>query len=217
VTDKRGLIFLTNHQVLTAWQKKTNYTFPSEVAKLLPDNKTVLWLFGHEHRLSFYDKQTITTSDNSKMTLYARCVGNSGFPNIAGELPTAARDTNLIAYDDRLYAVEKGAWGNVPLTFNGYARITLHPPTNRAAPDRHGPSFVSPVEPTQTENVPNTLTISYHSLSLVNGQISDASSVLLLEESFGVTPEGSVLLQHWDCVNPEITRTVHVDPKNPNR
>jgi len=58
-SDTRGLIFFSHHQVLSAFGGGSLAT-PFQIADLLPPNRTVLWLWGHEHRLAFYDPQTIT-------------------------------------------------------------------------------------------------------------------------------------------------------------
>jgi len=121
--DTRGLIFLTHHQPLSAFE--TGYPFPAhQLSELLPSNRTILWLFGHEHRLSFYEKQTIA---DGNLSLYPRCVGNSGFPTQLSPLPTRAHQSKLIAYDDRVYQMLSGIY-SVEVGFNGWFEMSMNGP-----------------------------------------------------------------------------------------
>jgi hypothetical protein len=54
-TDMRPIIFMSHHQYFSAWEKGYDST-PKQLAALLPKDRVPLWLWGHEHRLSFYDK-----------------------------------------------------------------------------------------------------------------------------------------------------------------
>ncbi|CAF1261966.1 unnamed protein product, partial [Rotaria sordida] len=140
MTDKRGLIFFSHHQIISAWNEKPNTDFPAQIASLLPEGRTVLWLWGHEHRLSFYEKQTITTlSELGKtLTFYGRCVGNSGFPTIAKELPVEARETKLLFYDDRLYHFHDNEFlSDLSVGFNGYTTMKFVRPNKSSDTSLH--------------------------------------------------------------------------------
>ncbi|CAF3098647.1 unnamed protein product [Rotaria sp. Silwood2] len=197
MTDKRGLLFFSHHQVISAWNEKPNTAFPEQIASLLPEGRTVLYLWGHEHRLSFYEKQTIKPQKNSdkSLTLYGRCIGNSGFPTLATELPTKARETKLLFYDDRLYNVQgKDAWVDMALGFNGY--VTM--------------KFVHPKQPDGT-----SLYLSYKSLTLNNdGQLTAENPTVLVNEEWSVDSNGNVILSKLQPVNQEITKTVHINMNN---
>lgn len=54
-TDMRPIIFVSHHQYYSAWEHGYDAT-PKQLASLLPANRVPLWLWGHEHRLSFYDQ-----------------------------------------------------------------------------------------------------------------------------------------------------------------
>ncbi|CAF1356479.1 unnamed protein product, partial [Rotaria sordida] len=165
MTDKRGLIFFSHHQIISAWNEKPNTDFPAQIASLLPEGRTVLWLWGHEHRLSFYEKQTITTlSELGKtLTFYGRCVGNSGFPTIAKELPVEARETKLLFYDDRLYHFHDNEFlPDLPVGFNGYATM----------------KFVRPNKSSDT-----SLRMSYKTLCLnEDGQLTHENPTVIVNE-----------------------------------
>src|SRR5687768_7125569 len=78
-SDTRGIIILSHHQVESAFGGASPAT-PLQIAALLPANRTVLWLWGHEHRLAFYNLLSLEGAANP-LNLYGRCVGNSGFPS----------------------------------------------------------------------------------------------------------------------------------------
>ncbi|CAF1299922.1 unnamed protein product [Rotaria sp. Silwood1] len=193
MTDKRGLLFFSHHQVISAWNEKPNTDFPDQIASLLSEGKTVLYLWGHEHRLSFYEKQTIEPVINSgkKLTFYGRCIGNSGFPTLATELPVKARETKLLFYDDRLFNVEGDhAWTDMALGFNGF--VTM--------------KFVRPKQSGDT-----SLYLTYKSLSLnENGHLTDENPTILVNEEWSVDSNGNVILNKIEPINQEITQSLHI-------
>ncbi|CAF1203556.1 unnamed protein product [Adineta steineri] len=194
MTDKRGLLFFSHHQVVSAWDEKPYTEFPEQIASLLPEGQTVLYLWGHEHRLSFYEKQTIEPMLNSgsKLSLYGRCIGNSGFPTLATQLPIKARETKLLFYDDRLYNVEdKDAWSDMALGFNGY--VTM--------------KFVRPKQAGDT-----SLYLTYKSLDLnTEGQLTAENATILVNEEWAVDSNGNVILVKLQPVNQEMTKSVHIN------
>jgi|GEM_PF-410962 len=86
--DKRGLIFLSHHQYCSAFKQlpgETQYDWFSEeefqqpamqLAKIIGQNRPVLWLWGHEHRLAIYGSYQAAGG----ITAYGRCIGNGGMP-----------------------------------------------------------------------------------------------------------------------------------------
>ncbi|CAF2543607.1 unnamed protein product [Rotaria sp. Silwood2] len=194
MTDKRGLIFFSHHQIISAWNAKPNTDFPEQIASLLPEGRTVLWLWGHEHRLSFYEKQSMATSIESgqSLTFYGRCVGNSGFPTLAKELPIKSRETKLLFYDDRLYNFhDNQVLPNIPLGFNGYATM----------------KFIRPNKPDDT-----SLHISYKTLNLNrDGQLTYENPNILVNEEWSVDSNGNVILIKLEPMNKELTQVTHTD------
>ena len=171
-----------------------NLDFPEQIASLLPAGQTVLYLWGHEHRLSFYEKQTIEPLINigSKLTFYGRCIGNSGFPTLATQLPIKARQTKLLFYDDRLFNVQgNDAWANMALGFNGY--VTM--------------KFVRPKRSGDT-----SLYLSYKSLRLNDdGQLTEKNPTILVNEEWSVDSNGDVVLNKLEPMNQEMTKSIHID------
>jgi hypothetical protein len=110
---------------------------------MLPAGRVPLWIWGHEHRLSFYDKTPhgsssmfmITTTNSCdarhqheigglNLTCYARCIGVGGFPTTIQKIPKDPAGTKLTAYDNRLYVVENGTF-HIPVGYNGFTRMTF--------------------------------------------------------------------------------------------
>ena len=121
--DKRGILILTHHQYVTAFSKEPEFNKPAQqLASLLGPERTVLWLWGHEHKLAFYQKMRI----DKGTSLYGRCIGNGGTPieiNSEHFTPNAQKSGYgaLVAYDKRFQKVVK----NKQLGFNGYVVIKL--------------------------------------------------------------------------------------------
>jgi hypothetical protein len=112
------------------------------------------------------------------MSLYGRCIGNSGFPSTIGPIPPRARESGLLAYDDRIYEVETGFF-TTQVGFNGYLRMEL---------------------------LKNSATLKYSSLGIdEEGMLSPSVSTDLVEETFEVDPDGNVVLTSFVILNANMT------------
>jgi hypothetical protein len=134
----------------------------------------------------------------NKLTFYGRCIGNSGFPTLATQLPIKARETKLLFYDDRLFNVEgNDAWSDMALGFNGY--VTM--------------KFVRPKQPGDT-----SLYLTYKSLIINDeGQLTDKNPAILVNEEWSVDANGDVVLNKLQPVNQELTKSEHVDMNDGER
>lgn len=118
--DNRGLIFLSHHQAFSAFDKE-EYPKPAVQLAALLGNRTVLWFWGHEHRLSLYGENAL---DNG-LKVFARCIGHGGMPVAIGEKPGAHHSLrNLVVYDDR----ERKKIDNYPIGYNGYCIMKIKGP-----------------------------------------------------------------------------------------
>jgi predicted phosphodiesterase len=121
--DKRGIVILTHHQFISAFDKESEYKKPAkQLGNLLGEDKKIIWLWGHEHKLSLFEK---TAADGSPQ-VYGRCIGNGGTPvEILGKnfnLSDKKKGYNkLVAVDKRHNKTVK----DVVLGFNGYVCIKL--------------------------------------------------------------------------------------------
>jgi len=175
-TDKRGIIFISHHQYYSAFNEKGYPDTPTQIASVIPPYKKVLWLWGHEHRLSFYN---LTSGYGlSNLTAYGRCVGFGGFPVTRSDIPSNAAQYDLFAYDNRVYTTDEGILP-IPIGFNGFTRL----------------NFSS-----------NTLNIEYRSLRLdSSGQSLSPESELLAVDSWSVDDNGDVILTDLTFYNHNLT------------
>jgi hypothetical protein len=121
--DKRGLLILTHHQYITAFKDEGEYLVPAEqLAKLIGKDRPVVWLWGHEHKFSVFEKVQV----GDGITSYGRCIGHGGMP-IELDTSTFKRDeksrgnSKLVMVDTRT----KSGTDSPPLGYNGYAVISL--------------------------------------------------------------------------------------------
>ena len=121
--DKRGLFILTHHQFISAFNKEEEYLKPgSQLGSLLRKDRKVLWLWGHEHKLSFYEKVQMKDSPE----VYGRCIGYGGTPVEINGKSFQLKDS-LKGYG-RLVAVDRRRSKkvqDVEVGFNGYAVVKL--------------------------------------------------------------------------------------------
>lgn len=121
--DKRGLLILTHHQFISAFNKEAEYQKPgSQLGSLVGQSRKLIWLWGHEHKLSFFERVQVKDSPQ----VYGRCIGFGGTPvEIEGksfQLSDKLKGySKLVAVDRRRNKAVK----DVPVGFNGYAVIKL--------------------------------------------------------------------------------------------
>jgi hypothetical protein len=121
--DQRGILILTHHQFISAFEGEAEYMKPAnQLGELLGKSRKVLWLWGHEHKLSFFERVQLKNSPQ----VYGRCIGFGGTPvEIEGKSFRLNKKLNgfsgLVAVDRRRNKTVKA----VPVGFNGYAVIKL--------------------------------------------------------------------------------------------
>lgn len=121
--DKRGLVILTHHQYISAFKGQGEYTMPAvQLAKLIGENRPVIWLWGHEHKLSFYGKARA----DKGIAAYGRCIGHGGMPVELGAKEFEQTTTNY--GHKKLVCVDKRTRVDTPgcrLGYNGYVLLKL--------------------------------------------------------------------------------------------
>ena len=121
--DKRGLLILSHHQYITAFMDEGEYLVPAQqLAKLIGKDRPVVWLWGHEHKFSVFEKAQVKNG----ITAYGRCIGHGGMPielntKSFKRLKSAHGDTKLVMVDTR---VKKGTL-SYPIGYNGYVVLLL--------------------------------------------------------------------------------------------
>jgi len=118
-SDTRGIVLLSHHQPLSDWEH-AYLGAADQLQKILPAGRTVLWFFGHEHRLALYGKSQLQNTD---FYILPRMVGNGGFP----ETPVdPKRHTTLVAWDNRTYQKWPSDLGGEYRTgFLGYFKLEI--------------------------------------------------------------------------------------------
>jgi hypothetical protein len=107
---KKPVLLLTHHQPMSSFQ--TAFTKPAEqLARLgFLNGQEFVWLSGHEHRLTVYDKQTVANS----LKAYPRCIGHGGMPVEVTAL--SQPDSRILYYDPRQHPIDE----RDPKTMVGY-------------------------------------------------------------------------------------------------
>jgi hypothetical protein len=121
---KKATLVLTHHQYITAFKGEGEFTAPAkQLADAIGQDKDILWLWGHEHKFSVYEKAQVKDGP----TAHGRCIGHGGMPieiNGFETDPTKSGYDKLIMVDER----EVSDKSNYPLGFNGYAMIKISGP-----------------------------------------------------------------------------------------
>ncbi|HMG16522.1 MAG TPA: metallophosphoesterase [Saprospiraceae bacterium] len=127
--DKRGIIILSHHQNLSAFNEE--YKNPGKtLAALIPEGRKFIWFWGHEHRLSIYGKNILEqeTPDNlpvkNNISFYGRCIGHAGQPPKINELPVNT-GRNLVLYDNR-YSHTVHTTDDIDVGYYGYVVLKLN-------------------------------------------------------------------------------------------
>ena len=115
--DNRGLIFLTHHQYVSAFDKEYSST-SAQLQKLIGKNRKVLWLWGHEHRFAMYGRYCSTNGVNA----YGRCIGHGGMPASIVKDGKKIKERNLVLYDNRI----RKQFGKTNVGHNGYSIMTIN-------------------------------------------------------------------------------------------
>ena len=118
--DHRGLIILTHHPCVTAFLNQIEFKKPAEqLSNLLPKEKSVVWLCGHEHKFAMYSKMKVA----DKLNAHVRCIGNGGMPvelHTRGFKPDIYKKSydHLFMLDNREDESNQNKFG-----FNGYTLL----------------------------------------------------------------------------------------------
>lgn len=122
--DPRGIIFLSHHQPISAFDPKEFRALLPQLDSLFTTARTVLWFCGHEHALALYARNKF----GQNITGFTRCIGYGGMPVEIRHLVPKSTDANnpanreLVLYDQRTRNVING---DIPLGHNGFAQLRL--------------------------------------------------------------------------------------------
>lgn len=121
--DKRGILIVTHHQYISAFKSETEYIKPAaQLAGLIGKDRPVIWLWGHEHKFSAFEKTQVADG----ITAYGRCIGHGGMP-VELHSKSFLMNENAKGFS-RLVMVDtrpKPGTEKYPLGYNGYALIKI--------------------------------------------------------------------------------------------
>ena len=112
--DHKGLVILSHHQYLSDFEGE--YPIVGKQLKEIFGDRTVIWIFGHEHKFAVYNNY----SSSEGLNAYCRCIGNGGMPIELNRSFTPKGKRPLLFYEDR---PNKELEGN--LGYNGYSVLRL--------------------------------------------------------------------------------------------
>jgi Calcineurin-like phosphoesterase len=124
-SGNKSVLLLTHHQPISSFEHA--FTKPvKQLAKLgFLNGQEFVWLYGHEHRLTIYEKQALANT----LSVYPRCIGHGGMPVEVTELTRP--DPDVAYYDPRKHPIDEshpntlvGYNGHVVLIFRG-AKLTI--------------------------------------------------------------------------------------------
>jgi hypothetical protein len=110
--EKRGLIVLSHYQPWSSFE-----SWYSNAAKQLAQfiKKTVLWFWGHEHRMAIYKRYSV-----GGLTAHGRLIGHGGMPV---QLKNPDNSKCYCSFTDlREYPNEEG----LTVGYNGFVRLALY-------------------------------------------------------------------------------------------
>lgn len=115
--DKRGLIILSHHPYFSAFREE--YAKPGMQLKELMGKaeRTVIWFWGHDHRLVVYNKAKNGTGPEA----FGRCIGHGGLP-VEIKMPDDTGELEKIHLYDRRVRTEIGRY---KLGYNGFVQLQL--------------------------------------------------------------------------------------------
>ena len=121
--DKRSLLVLSHHQYISAFNETEYLTPAGQLGSCIGTKRPIIWLWGHEHKFSVYEKAQVGTGPAA----YGRCIGHGGMPVELKDFKRKEKNNGfkkLVMVDDRPMDGTEG----YPLGYNGYVIIRISGP-----------------------------------------------------------------------------------------
>jgi hypothetical protein len=109
----RATIVLTHHQAFSSFE--STFKLPPQQLTEFLAGQDILWIWGHEHRWSVYDKGSV-----AGLSAYGRCAGHGGMP-VDMNKPKHCAKAPLQFFDERVYQKLEGK----KVGFNGFINLTI--------------------------------------------------------------------------------------------
>jgi hypothetical protein len=125
INNPKATVVLSHHQWFSGFGDG-DYPKPAQQIAPFFKNQQIVWLWGHEHRLSIFYPYTSTANH---FTCYARCIGHGGMPlELASAAYPTPDDPQLVEYWDNP-SVHPERFHQLPdgteIGTNGYAMVTI--------------------------------------------------------------------------------------------
>lgn len=115
--NKKPTVLLSHHQWFSSFNDGDYDTPANQIAEFFK-NQEIVWLWGHEHRLSLYNKY----SGDNGLTVYARCIGHGGMPVETGDPLDTSHQVEY--YDGDRKRTQTLGDGTV-VGLNGYVQMVI--------------------------------------------------------------------------------------------
>ena len=114
----KNFLVLSHHQPLSSFEQP----FPRAAQQLAElgflSGRDFVWLYGHEHRLTLYNQQTLPGS----LQVFPRCIGHGGMPVDLSVLKKS--DPRILFYDPRRHPIDSHDM-RTQVGFNGHLVLTF--------------------------------------------------------------------------------------------
>jgi hypothetical protein len=113
---KKPILLFTHHQPVSSFERA--FTKPTQQLAQMGflEGQEFVWLYGHEHRLTIYNKVTVANS----LQVYPRCIGHGGMPVKVTSL--SAPNPNILYYDPRQHPIDKDD-PETSVGYNGHVEL----------------------------------------------------------------------------------------------
>ncbi len=120
LATNKGLIFLSHHQYVSAFEKEKDYSKPAEQLAEVFHGREVIWLWGHEHRFAMYNLYESAKG----IRAHGRCIGHGAMPvELERMKVTCSRKPMLVCFDARPKTIIDR---DNEIGWNGYATFSIH-------------------------------------------------------------------------------------------
>jgi hypothetical protein len=115
----KSVLLLTHHQPVSSFEHA--FHKPAEQLAEIDflKGRDLVWLYGHEHRLTIYGQQTIA----NELRVHPRCIGHGGMPVEVTRVPQP--DPRILFYDPRQHPIDQKD-PDKKVGYNGHAVLLFH-------------------------------------------------------------------------------------------
>jgi hypothetical protein len=188
--DKRGIVLVTHHMPYSDWDKE--YLGTAKQLNSMLKGRSVVWFFGHEHRLAFYTKLRLQEAASKKnpawesdFDLFPRMVGNGGFPDTMPP-PSQHDGARLLMWDNRTYqTIPQDPFPAASISFNGFFKIEVDG-------DAMDVSYI-----TAKCKQPDNCDLGY----------DNTSSEVVAQETYTVNKQTGEIAHKWNLISDGLTKS----------